>query len=131
MNLRAILWPGDSLARRADKNYEKFLRGVIKKKSWWIRRIELIELFVIIYIGALMALAYQVGVLALWHVIAILLLGYLIGATMDPHVWRLKRTYGRLAKGVGYKASFLMNLDRIYHFLIGFVVCYVFGTFAF
>lgn len=122
MNLRAILWPGDFLARKADKNYEKLSRRVIKKKSWWICYIGLIELFVIVGIGALVALAYQVGVLVLWHVIAIFLSSYLIGAITDPHAWRLKRVHRQLAKGVGHKASFLMNLDRIYHFLIGFVL---------
>lgn len=121
MNLRAILWPGDFLARKVEKNYEKFSREVIKKKSWWIRYIGLIELFATMVIGALFAFAYQVGVLAPWHVIAILS-AYLIGAIIDPRAWRLKRTYGQLAMGVGYKASFLMNLDRIYHFLIGFVL---------
>lgn len=122
MNLHAILCPGDFLARRADKNYEKLSRRVIKKKSWGIRYIGLIELFVAMGIGALFALAYQVGVLALWHVIAIILAVYLGGAIMDPRVWRLKIIHGKLAKGVGHKASFLMNLDRIYHLLIGFVL---------
>ena len=121
MNLSAILWPGDSLARNVDKNYEKFSREVIKKKSWWTRYGGLIELFEFMTIGALFALFYQVGALAPWHVIAILSV-YLIGSIIDLRVWRLKRTYGRLATGVGYKASFLMNLDRIYHFLIGFVL---------
>ena len=124
MNLHAILWPGDFLARRADKNYEKLSRRVIKKKSWGIHYIGLIELFVAMGIGALMALAYQIGVPVFWYVIGILS-AYLIGAIMDPRVWRLKRTYGQLAKGVGHKASFLMNLDRIYHFLIGFVLVIV------
>jgi len=121
MNLGAILWPGDYLARKFGKNYEKFSREVVKKKSWWIHYIGLIELFEFMTIGALFALVYQVGALAPWHVIAILL-AYLIGAIIDPRVWRLKRIYGRPAMGVGYKASFLMNLDRIYHLLIGFVL---------
>jgi len=33
MNLRAILWPGDSLARRADKNYEKLSRGTDRARE--------------------------------------------------------------------------------------------------
>lgn len=123
MNLKTILVPGHFLARRADKNYEKLSRSDIKKKSWWSRNyIGLIELFVFIFIGAAMALVYKIGVLALWHVIVIILAFYLGGAIMDSDVWRLKIMYGKLAKGVGYKASFLMNLDRIYHFLIGFVL---------
>jgi len=35
-------------------------------------------------------------------------------------MWR--RVYGRLAQGVGYKASFLLNLDMLYWFAIGWAV---------
>lgn len=38
----------------------------------------------------------------------------------DLHAWR--KVYGRLAQGVGYRASFLLNLDMLYWFAIGWAV---------
>jgi hypothetical protein len=41
----------------------------------------------------------------------------------DPYTWR--KIYGGLAKGVGYRASFLLNLDMLYWFAIGWVIGWV------
>ncbi|MEM2619507.1 MAG: hypothetical protein QW356_08555 [Candidatus Hadarchaeales archaeon] len=38
----------------------------------------------------------------------------------DPHLWH--KIYGKLAKKVGYKASFLVNLDILYWLMIGWIV---------
>jgi hypothetical protein len=119
MNIRAILWPSDFLARRIDKNYEKLSRR-IKKRGWLVRYLKLFELFAFVIIGAIIALFYQKGFLVFWHVTVIILVAYLGGAITDLHAWR--GLYGLPARGIGYKASFLMNLDGIYHFFIGFAL---------
>jgi hypothetical protein len=41
----------------------------------------------------------------------------------NPHLWR--KVYGQLAEGVGYKASFILNLDMLYWFAIGWVVGWI------
>jgi len=45
---------------------------------------------------------------------------YPLIALGDPYTWR--KVYGELAKGVGYKASFMLNLDMLYWLAIGWVV---------
>jgi len=45
---------------------------------------------------------------------------YPLIALGDPYTWR--KVYGELAKGVGYRASFLLNLDMLYWFAIGWVL---------
>ncbi len=53
-------------------------------------------------------------------VVPLVLCLYPLIALGDPHIWR--KVYGQLAEGVGYKASFLLNLDMPYWFAIGWVV---------
>lgn len=55
-------------------------------------------------------------------VVPLVLVLYPLIALGDPYVRR--RVYGHLAEGVDYKASFLLNLDMLYWFAIG----WVFGT---
>jgi len=45
---------------------------------------------------------------------------YPLIAFFDPYTWR--KVYGVLAKGVGYKASFILNLDMLYWLAIGWVL---------
>jgi len=70
------------------------------------------------------ALAFVVGTSASYFgfvvVVPLVLCFYPLIALGDPFLWR--RTYGRLAQGVGYKASFLLNLDMLYWFAIGWLV---------
>lgn len=61
-------------------------------------------------------LAFVVGASASYFgfiiVIPLVLCLYPLIALADPYTW--KKVYGELAKGVGYKASFLLNLDMLY-----------------
>jgi len=74
-------------------------------------------------------LAFVVGASASYFgfviVIPLVLCFYPLIALGDPFLWR--RTYGRLAHGVGYRASFLLNLDMLYWFAIGWVVGWTFS----
>lgn len=67
------------------------------------------------------ALAFVVGTSASYFgfviVAPLVLCLYPLIALGDPFMWR--RVYGRLAQGVGYGASFLLNLDMLYWFAIG------------
>lgn len=63
--------------------------------------------------------AHRLVILALLVVLLVLCIYPLI-ALGDPHVWR--KVYGKLAAGIGYKASFLLNLDILYWFAIGWVI---------
>lgn len=117
---RLILTPGDSIARRFDRGYAKFMarmRHRIKKGN---RRLAIYSLFARAECG----LAFVVGASASYFgfviVIPRVLCFYPLIALGDPFLWR--RTYGRLAQGVGYKASFLLNLDMLYWFAIGWVL---------
>jgi hypothetical protein len=68
-------------------------------------------------------LAFVVGASASYFgfviVVPLMLSLYPLIALGDPHVWR--KVYGRLAQGVGYRASFLLNLDMLYWFALGWV----------
>ncbi len=72
-------------------------------------------------------LAFVVGASASYFgfiiVIPLVLCLYPLIALADPYTW--KKVYGELAKGVGYKASFLLNLDMLYWFAIGWVVWWI------
>ena len=117
---RLILTPGDFSARRFDEGYAKFvgrMRHKIKKGN---RRLAIYSLLA----RAECVLAFVVGSSASYFsfvvVVPLILCIYPLIALGDPFMWR--RTYGRLAQGVGYKASFLLNLDMLYWFAIGWVV---------
>jgi len=72
-------------------------------------------------------LACAVGTSASYFGLAILvplvLCLYPLIAIGDPHVWR--KVYGRLAEGVGCRASLLLNLDMLYWFAIGWLVGWI------
>ena len=117
---RLLLTPGDSLARKFDEGYARFMvrmRCKIKKGD---RRLAIYSLLA----RAECALAFVVGASASYFgfviVIPLVLCLYPLIVLADPYTWR--KVYGELAKGVGCKASFLLNLDMLYWFVIGWMV---------
>jgi len=112
--------PGDSLARKFDQGYAKFMarmRHEIKKGN---RRLAIYSLFARAECGLAFVVGASASYFGLVIVVPLVLCFYPLIALGDPHVWR--RVYGRLAEGVGYKASFLLNLDILYWFVLGWVV---------
>ena len=119
-----ILTPGDSLARKFDEGYARFTGRIKRETEKGNRRLAIYSLLARAECG----LALIVGALASYFgfvvVMPLVLCIYPLVALGDPHVWR--KTYGRLAEGVGYKASFLLNLDMLYWFAIGWVAGWAF-----
>lgn len=118
-----ILTPGDFLARRFDRGYARFMarmRHEIKKGN---RRLAIYSLLARIECG----LAFVVGASASYFgfviVVPLVLCVYPLIALGDPHLWR--KVYGRLAGGAGYKASFLLNLDILYWFVLGWLIGWI------
>ncbi len=114
-----ILTPGDSLARRLDKGYAKFMARMRRRIKKGNRRLAIYSLLARAECG----LAFVVGASASYFgfviVVPLVFCLYPLIALGDPFMWR--RVYGRLAGGVGYRASFLLNLDMLYWFAIGWV----------
>jgi len=92
------------------------MRREIKKGN---RRLAIYSLFARAECG----LAFVVGISASYFgfviVIPLVLCLYPLIALVDPYTWR--KVYGELAKGVGYRAPFFLNLDMLYWFAIGWV----------
>lgn len=113
---RVLLTPGDSLARRFDGGYAKFTTRMKREMGKGNRRLAIYSLLARAECG----LAFVVGASASYFgfviVVPLVLCFYPLIALGDPFMWH--RTYGRLARGVGYKASFLLNLDMLYWFAI-------------
>lgn len=120
---RLILTPGDFLARRFDEGYAKFVSRIGRKMRKGDRKLTLYSLLARAECG----LAFVVGASASYFgfviVVPLVLCFYPLIALGDPYMWR--RVYGRLAEGVGYRASFLLNLDMLYWFAIGWVVGWI------
>ena len=72
-------------------------------------------------------LALTIGVVVSYfgftNMALLLLCFYPLVVLADPTLWR--KVYGDLARGVGFKASFLVNLDMLYWFAVGWVVGWV------
>lgn len=117
---RLLITPGDSLARRFDGGYAKFMVRMKRRIKKGNRMLAVYSLLA----RAECVLAFAVGASASYFgfvvVVPLVLCFYPLIALGDPFLWR--RTYGRLAQGVGYKASFLLNLDMLYWFVIGWLV---------
>ncbi|MBA7707223.1 hypothetical protein ES703_116092 [subsurface metagenome] len=108
------------MARRFDRGYAKFMARMkhgIKKGN---RRLAIYSLLARAECG----LAFVVGASASYFgfiiVVPLMLCLYPLIALGDPYTWR--KVYGELAKGIGYRASFLLNLDMLYWFAVGWVV---------
>ena len=123
---RLLLTPGDFLARRFDKDYAKFVSRIKREMGKGNPRLAIYSLLAKAECG----LAFVVGASANYFgfviVIPLMLCLYPLIALGDPYTWR--KVYGELAKGIGYKASFLLNLDMLYWFAIGWLVGWVLGT---
>jgi len=120
---RLILSPGDFLARRFDRSYAKFMARMRYKIKKGNRRLAIYSLFARAECG----LAFVVGASASYFgfviVVPLVLCFYPLIALGDPHLWR--KVYGRLAGGAGYKASFLLNLDILYWFVLGWLIGWI------
>ncbi len=120
---RLILTPGDFLARMFDKDYAKFVSRIGREMKKGNRRLALYSLLARAECG----LAFVVGASASYFgfaiVVPLVLCFYPLIALGDPHVWR--KVYGRLMGDVGYRASFLLNLDILYWFAIGWLLGWV------
>ena len=117
---RLILTPGDFLAQRFDEGYAKFVKQIKRETRKGNRRLAIYSLFARAECG----LAFVVGASASYFgfviVVPLVLCLYPFIALGDPYIWR--KVYGELAKGVGYRASFLLNLDMLYWFAIGWIL---------
>ncbi|MBA7643972.1 hypothetical protein ES703_51707 [subsurface metagenome] len=125
MSLKHLVFtPGDSLARRFDKGYARFVGRIKRETRKGNRRLAIYSLLA----RAECVLAFAVGTSASYFgfviVVPLVLCFYPLIALGDPHIWR--KVYGRLAGGAGYKASFLLNLDMLYWFAIGWVIGAIF-----
>jgi len=93
---RLILTPGDSLARRFDKSYVRFVSRIKCETKKGSRRLALYSLLARAECG----LALVVGTLASYFgfviVIPLILCIYPLIAFADPYTWR--KVYGELAK---------------------------------
>ena len=120
---RLILTPGDSLARRFDRDYARFIDRIKRETKKGSRRLEIYSLLARAECG----LAFVVGASASYFgfliVVPLVLCFYPLIALGDPHTWR--KVYGRLARGLGYRASFLVNLDMFYWFAVGWLAGWI------
>ena len=120
---RLILNPGDFLARRFDEGYTKFVGRIGCETRRGSHKLAIYSLLARAECG----LAFVVGASASYFgfviVIPLVICLYPLIALGDPHAWR--KGYGKLAVGVGYKASFILNLDMLYWFAVGWVVGWI------
>ncbi len=99
MNVKRLIFtPGDSLARRFDEGYTKFMARMRRKMKNGNRRLAIYSLLARAECG----LAFVVGASASYFgfviVVSLVLCLYPLIALGDPFLWR--RTYGRLVRGI-------------------------------
>lgn len=117
----ALLAPGEFAAIHIDRNYAKFshraareIRKGNRKLFWLSKPLPFFECIYVIILGLIsgfFGLLWPPLVFALFY--PVITLG-------DPWLWR--KVYGRSAEGIGYKASFLINLSMLYWFALGWVI---------
>ena len=121
MNVKhLILTPGDSLARRFDRGYVEFMARMRRKIKKGNRRLAIYSVFARAECGLAFVVGASASYLGFVVVVPLVLCLYPLIALGDPFMWR--RVYGWLAEGVSYRASFLLNLDMLYWFAIGWLV---------
>ena len=121
MNAKCLLLtPGDFLARRFDGGYTKFVKQIKRETKKGSRRLAIYSLLARTECGLALVVGASASYFGFTIVVPLVLCLYPLIALGDPYMWR--KVYGRLAQGVGYKASFLLNLDMLYWFAIGWVV---------
>ncbi|MBA7593864.1 hypothetical protein ES703_00798 [subsurface metagenome] len=118
-----ILTPSDSLARRFDQGYAKFMTRMRRKMKKGNRRLAIYSLLARAERGLAFVVGASVSYFGFIIVIPLVLCLYPFIALGDPYTWR--KVYGELAKGVGYRASFLLNLDMLYWFAIGWIAGWI------
>jgi len=115
-----FITPGDFLACRFDKGYAKFTGRIKRETRKGNRRLAIYSLLARAECGLALIVGASASYFGFVVVMPLVLCIYPLIALGDPHVWR--KVYGRLAEGVGYKASFLLNLDMLYWFALGWAV---------
>ena len=93
------------------------MRRKVEKGNW---RLAVYSLFARAECGLAFAVGASGSYFGFVIVVPLVLCFYPLIALADPYTWR--KVYGELAKGVGYKASFLLNLDMLYWFAIGWAI---------
>jgi len=120
---RIILTPGDSLARRFDRGYAEFMARMKHEIRKGNRRLAIYSLFARAECGLAFAVGASASYFGFIIVVPLVLCLYPLIALGDTYTWR--KVYGELAKGVGYKASFILNLDMLYWFAIGWIISWI------
>ncbi len=120
---RLILTPGDSLARRFDKGYSKFVGRIGCETRRGSHKLTIYSILARTECGLALVVGASASYFGFAIVVPLVLCIYPLIAFGDPYMWR--RAYGRLTRGVGYKASFLLNLDMLYWFAIGWLIGWV------
>lgn len=113
---RLLLTLGDSLARRFDEGYTKFVGRIGCETRRGSHKLAAYSLLARAECGLVFVVGASASYFGFIIVVPLVLCLYPLIAFGDPHVWR--KVYGRLVQGVGYRASFLLNLDMLYWFAI-------------
>jgi len=117
---RLILTPGDFLSRRFDEGYARFVSRIKRETRKGSRRLAIYSLLARAECGLALVVGASASYFGFVIVVPLVLCIYPLIALGDPYTWR--KVYGELAKGVGYRASFLLNLDMLYWLAIGWVL---------
>lgn len=108
----SLLIPFECLARRLDPAFDRFVNRIDRHttpRAWKIGAFaEHLLAFVV---------GFSAGILALVWPWLVLIPAFLLSSLVDPRLWT--RIYGSAAREVSYQASFLVNLDVVYLFLVG------------
>lgn len=120
MNIPSLLPPGEFLARRFDESYNRFIDEIRRRMKRGDRKLLLYSRLARGELVLALAVGAMVSYFGFVFAVLLLLCFYPLAALGDPHA--LRKVYGRLARGLGYRGSFLINLDVLYWFVIGWVV---------
>jgi len=120
---RLVFTPGDFLARKFDEGYARFVSRIKRETRKGSQRLAIYSLLARAECGLAFAVGASASYFGFTIVVPLVLCLYPLIALGDPYTWR--KVYGELAKGVGYRASFLLNLDMLYWFAIGWAVGWI------
>lgn len=117
----ALVMPGNLVALQTNWNYARFARRAGREIRKGNRKLLLLSkvgpIGERIYIPLIGLVAGYFGFV--WPLLVFALL-YPFISLADPWVWR--RAYGRMAEGLGYQVSFLVNFDLLYWFALGWLI---------
>lgn len=117
---RLIFTPGDYLAQRFDEGYAKFVGRIGCETRRGSHKLAIYSLLARAECGLALVVGASASYFGFAIVVPLILCFYPLIALGDPYMWR--RVYRQLAEGVGYRASFLLNIDMLYWFAIGWVL---------